>query len=232
MCQEKYKSGPKKGLQCEFPNKEGTNFCGIHQNSRHQNSRKKKGQNIKNRAGSSRNGFATSVANNSEIIVTEQQVLERDNYLGIEKNVCFYCNQEAGVTDHLIPSCNTTKHIYGSNNELNYVPSCAKCNGSKGGKVDKELEGWLKLKGWNEEKIIRLRKWIIDNKEYIYLSNRDVKYIEETNISITKFHVTAEECVRLRKKVDFEIIKEYINNLSKEEKNEILCLLVDKKKSG
>ena len=194
----------KKGSPCTYKAKSGSNYCGLHEKCK--GITIKLGQNVKNRAGSSRNGFATSVSNNSEIIITEEQINERNKTLEIDHTICLYCDKKANTIDHFIPSCNTTESIYGCNNKLNCFPSCSKCNNSKGGKVNQKLKEWLPTRSpkWNPEKIDILINWCDNNKKYLYLSNEDIEYIQKNKEIIDKTHETWEECAKTKKSLNLE----------------------------
>ncbi len=52
----------------------------------------------------------------------------RERILRQGQYVCVYCGQEATTVDHVIP-----RRLGGNDSDDNLVPSCAKCNYSKGG---------------------------------------------------------------------------------------------------
>ena len=102
-------------------------------------------QTVKDRSGSTRNGFANSVSNYNKKEIPDKLLLERNELLEINKNICFYCHQPSKTNDHLIPTVNQKKQIYGDNNLLNGFPCCKDCNSSKGEKIGKDRDNWLLL---------------------------------------------------------------------------------------
>ena len=176
----------KTGNKCCNPAK-NINFCGIHNKK---NNVEKFGQNVKSRAGSTRNGFNVTAANIYSELVTDEQIMKRNNILEINNKICMYCKKNAKTDDdHLIPTCNTSKSIYGQNNSLNKVPSCSTCNSKKSAKVDEELKLWLNdYCKWSKIKIDILFNWIKDNKKYLYLDEKICNYLNVNHQHINKIH--------------------------------------------
>lgn len=182
LCEVVKKSGEK----CTYKAKFGK-FCGIHNKSKGNNNF---GQNVKSRAGSTRNGFNNTYAKNNSILVTQEELEKRNRQLDINPDICMYCcDKPKEANDHLIPQCCTTNSIYGHNNNLNRVPSCSSCNSKKGGKVNLELKLWLKeYCNWSENKINKLFDWIEKNKEYLYLDKEKCDYLNEQHKYINICH--------------------------------------------
>ena len=176
----------KTGKKCECKAKFG-DFCGRHNKPTTNNSF---GQDVKSRAASSRNGFANSYANNNSKSTTENQVKERNKELGIDPDICMYCNNNPKKdNDHLIPQCCTRKSIYGQNNNLNRVPSCSKCNEKKSGKVNDEFKFWLKdYCKWSQNKIDNLFNWINKNKDNLFIDEEGCNYLENQFNHINMIH--------------------------------------------
>lgn len=215
----------KKGIQCKNKCKIDE-FCGVHKNGKEV--QEKFGQTVSNRSGSTRNGYAVSIANAHKITISYEQILSRNLELGIDDGQCYYCdidltNAEKN-NDHLIPSCNTTHKIFGHNNSLNKVPSCSKCNGSKGGKVNSNFAKWLKSepRNWDDNKIEILFNWISKNQEYLYLNDNLVDVIIKVHETINLIHKTLQECSSSNSNVTIQIINALIKSLTNDEKKEII----------
>ena len=214
----------KDGIKCMYKTKCG-NFCGIHNTDRSKN--KKFGQTMVDRAGSSRNGMAVSVANSINISITDEQILYRNNLLGINDNECFYCKNiftkdRPSVKDHLIPTCSTKTNVFGQSNILCIVPSHSDCNGSKSGKTDIKFKIWLEnTHNWTDERINTLFKWIEDNKEFLYLDKQLVDYLEISNKIINKFHETCHDCAKTQKNIILPISNEIVNSMTFDQINEL-----------
>ncbi len=89
---------------------------------------------ITGRSSSITNSFVTSII--PTIVPTEQQVKEALAVLGMDKDTfeCAYCGDTASEWDHLRPLV-LKKEPTGYISEIhNLVPSCGKCNQSKGNK--------------------------------------------------------------------------------------------------
>ena len=153
---------------------------------------RKFGQDVKCRSGSTRNGFNNTFANYNRKLVTKEQLLDRNNKLNIKPNICMYCKVHTSkiTNDHLIPTCNTSTSIFGQNNDLNIVPACSSCNGTKGGKSGEELYKWLMEElNWSSEEVDVLSRWINDNKDYLYFNKEeDIKYIIEQHKDLNIVH--------------------------------------------
>ena len=176
----------KTGKKCECKVKFGGDFCGRHNKP----DTNKFGQDVKSRAGSTRNGYANTYANNNSKPTTEEQVKKRNEELGINPDICMYCliNHKED-NDHLIPQCCITESIYGQNNSLNRVPSCSQCNGKKQGKVNDKFKLWLKeYCNWSQNKIDNLFNWINKNREYLFINKEGCEYLEKQYKHINMIH--------------------------------------------
>ena len=167
------------------------------------------GQDVKSRAGSTRNGFANTFANNNSNSTTEKQVKERNEELGINPDICMYCNiNPKEDNDHLIPQCCTKNSIYGQNNTLNRVPACSQCNGKKGGKVNHEFKLWLnKYCKWSQNKIDILFNWINKNKDNLFINEEGCKYLEEQYKHIDMFHEIFQNSCKNKEDIMINFIK-------------------------
>ena len=201
------------GRQCSRRSK-NTEFCIQHLNQHSKIKSIKCGQDVKSRAGSTRNGYNVSFSNYNKEEISEEQIKQKNEELQINPNICFYCktsNKEDG--DHLIPTCKTKTSIYGQNNALNIVPSCKKCNSSKGSKEGEELKYWLKTYcNWDITMIDNLFITIEKNKKYLYFNKADSDYLNSQHIHINNFHEVAEKCAKEKKNIHEEMIKYYITN--------------------
>lgn len=195
------KSGQPCGCKAKFGD-----FCGTHNKPTTNNNF---GQDVKSRAGSTRNGFNNTFAKNNSISITQEQVEERNQILNIIPNMCIYCNvKPKEADDHLIPQCCTKNSIYGHNNTLNKVPSCGLCNGSKGGRVNSQLKVWLKdYCGWCENKIDILFNWIEKNKDYLYINKKGCNYLDDQHKNINLIHDIFQKSCENKEDIMINIIK-------------------------
>lgn len=195
----------KSGEPCGYKAKFG-NFCGRHNKP---NTNNNFGQDVKSRAGSSRNGFNNTFAKNNSKLVSQDEVKERNDLLKIDPNFCMYCgNKQKEADDHLIPQCCTKNSIYGHNNILNKVPSCSLCNGSKGGKVNLQFKEWLKdYCGWSENKISILFNWIEKNKDCLYINKEGCDYLDEQHKTINLIHNLFQKSCENKEDIMDNIIK-------------------------
>lgn len=197
------------GKQCKNKVKYDCGVCGKHIKSTSNNNF---GQDIKARAGTSRNGFNNTFAKNNCKEITPEEISERDKILKIIPNMCMYCKiKPKEANDHLIPQCRTQNSIYGQNNSLNKVPSCNSCNGSKGGKVDDEFRVWLKDKcNWSGKEISDLFDWIDYKRSYLYLDEKKCDYLNKQHKHINKFHNSCQKaCIN-----DEDIITTFIRDMA------------------
>lgn len=197
------------GEKYGFDTEEANIFLRKTYNKTIKSKKKNFGQNVKSRAGSSRNGLANTYANNNSKPTTEKQVKERNEDLGINPDICMYCNiNPKKDDDHLIPQCCTKNSIYGQNNSLNRVPSCSQCNGKKGGKVNDELKLWLKdYCKWSTDKIHNLFKWINKNKDYLFIDEEGCNYLEDQYKYINMFHDISQKSCENKEDIMINLLK-------------------------
>ena len=164
------------------------------------------GQDVRSRAGSTRNGFNVSYANHNSVEPPPELVKERNEKLDIKDGLCLYCGEEGNTNDHLVATCNTKYSIYGQNNSLNIVPCCRSCNGSKGGKVNSQFKKWLKDNhNWSQDKISVLFIWIEENKEYLLLDA--VQYLNGEHQTINILHDIMDKSAKNKESTMENLIK-------------------------
>tara|TARA_Y100000389_G_scaffold94844_2_gene91492 strand:- start:15548 stop:16141 length:594 start_codon:yes stop_codon:yes gene_type:complete len=177
------------------------------------------GQGVISRASSTRNGFNVSADDynsiNNSMDPPPKLVEKRNNVLGIKHGTCFYCKENGNTNDHLIPTCNTKYSIYGQNNILNIFPCCGNCNGSKSAKVNIQLKEWLKTRNdyWSEDKINVLFGWIEENKEYLYMNEEWIEYLNEQHKTINIAHDVMNFCAKFKKNIDYFLCKTLFEKL-------------------
>ena len=198
------KSGQSCGCKAKFGD-----LCGTHHRSNNNNSF---GQDVKSRAGSTRNGFNNTFAKNNIISISQEEIKERNQILNINHNKCMYCKvKPKEEDDHLIPQCCTRESIYGNNNALNKVPSCSLCNRSKGGKVNLDLKVWLKKYcSWSENEINILFNWIEKNKHNLQINKQDSDYLDEQHKHINKIHNILQKSCENKEDI-MDNLNKYIN---------------------
>tara|TARA_B110000977_G_scaffold191432_1_gene263551 strand:+ start:1186 stop:1794 length:609 start_codon:yes stop_codon:yes gene_type:complete len=178
------------------------------------------GQGVNSRASSTRNGFNVSASNynsiNNSMNLPPKLVEKRNNILGVKHGTCYYCKENRNTTDdHLIPTCNTKYSIYGQNNILNIFPCCGNCNGSKSAKVNIQLKEWLKTRNdyWSEDKINVLFGWIEENKEYLYMNEEWIEYLNEQHKTINSAHNVMNICSKNKEDIDYLLGKTMFEKL-------------------
>ena len=158
-----------------------------------------KPQDLKSRASSMTNATAVMFSRKNSVEVTDEQVKERNDCLGIKAGQCFICKGEFEEkfldSDHWIPMCCRRKNIFGQHNQLNIFPVCSKCNGSKGGKTGEKLYEWLKYKkGFSDIQIEKLRTFTESNKKYLYLNSDElVNQLSDVHYIVRIIHESVEE---------------------------------------
>lgn len=94
---------------------------------------------------------------------------------------CFYCQRYDGeYWDHIIP-----KHLDGEDVIENLIPSCMRCNSSKG---KKSLHQWRKdiIKYRHDIKFETPDPYPIKGKRYMSLNGGFIKFVSDDNILIIK----------------------------------------------
>jgi len=172
------------------------------------------GTNVKGRDGSTRHGMVISFSKHHGPEITEEDVDNRNNLLGIDPTKCFWCKTaDKQCIDHAHPCCNTTDSEYSHTNVLNCVPSCNSCNSKKGGK---RLEDWIKENlsnlGWSLIEINTYQNWLYENKNKLLFNQEDAAWLERQFIEINNFHSVCERCTKSKEEIkDFIPIKKTYN---------------------
>tara|TARA_Y100000817_G_scaffold53120_1_gene38741 strand:+ start:357 stop:1049 length:693 start_codon:yes stop_codon:yes gene_type:complete len=154
-------------------------------------------QTMNGRAGSSRNGFVRTYTTHRAGEFRLDEVEARNLLLGVDPKTCFWCKARAATDlDHYIPTCRTTKNVYGLPHELNMFPACKKCNSSeKGGKIPSEWNKILKEKlNWSDEQIAVLDNWREANYSKLGLVDSHFSYLNENFGVINIFHAIGHQC--------------------------------------
>jgi len=102
-------------------------------------------------------------------------------------------------------------------NHLNGFPSCAHCNSPKrkGGNIPEVWhEKLLRLfpDVWTPDMICILNKWRNENKDKLYLPQKDIPYIKQSHNIINKLHKKMDSDVRNHRSLLVgleELVKEY-----------------------
>ena len=159
-------------------------------------------QQMKGRAGSTRNGFVRTYAPFHLPNINPQELIDRNELLGVDPAKCFWCKKtDVEAQDHYIPLCRPKQKMYGVPHPLNIFPSCHICNSNlKGGKSPEEWNKVLKEKlGWGDEEMNQLNTWRETNISKLTLANIHCLYLEENFLIITLFHQIGEMCAKTGK---------------------------------
>ena len=150
----------------------------------------KAGALVKGRSASTKHGYVCSMSKEHGPKITEDEEKERNERLGIDPTVCFWCKKnKKECNDHLHPCVNTKESQYSFINALNIVPACNECNNKKGGTPLKEWVALLdECNGWDTERKEELLTWSAENKHKLLMPEDHCKFIEAKFVEIDENH--------------------------------------------
>lgn len=147
-------------------------------------------QDVLRRESSTNNSIAKSMAKLLIDETTDEEIIARNNDLGIKDDECYICGkkiqQKDIVKEHFVPSSCSRHRIYGSDNKLNIFNACNPCNSKKGGKTP--FETCKMISEVDKDKAERFSKFYSDNKQKLQCDDTTIQKIEKIQKVAALFH--------------------------------------------